>query len=295
MYNLAIARTRVRLQGHIMLGVQTNTAINESVLLEGSQHSSALARHMVNPWTATSFLNIFLNSLAARNSKDLLPPAEDLFIRMFRVWDDCQNCQELATRNNISQRGALNFITADACASLVDMTPVAMRTNEETGPTTRQLNIIKVYEHRLTSIVWHPTERCLGCEEESSESWITNVHDGNPPLFLVLVFPDETAIHSGTGIAAVLTTQVQTIGGRRRRQTIKYQLLHVIQTNTGHYRDVGIEVQASTLAAFPISPWIMNDNMNDQHTGVQVSPPIAPVDATNFRPVLAVYYCTPLL
>jgi hypothetical protein len=288
MHDLARARTRVRLAGHILLGVQTNRATSDDGMLEGL----ALERHMSGAWTADSFLNIMLSGLPARSSIDFLPSGRDLFIRTFRTWDDCASCTHVSTRNNMGQRSAINFITPDACKSLSDRTLHVTHIEEETRGTLRQLNILKVYEHRLNSIVWHPTEKCPVCQEGCTESWITNTHQEKPPPFLLLAFPDQPVLPSVLGQPLVLFADMVTSSGNRRGPHIKYQLLHVIQKNAGHYRDVGIEEMPTALEEFPIFPWVMNDNMHGHHSGVEVPPPILHEDRDGFRPVLAVYYCT---
>jgi hypothetical protein len=293
LHALAIARTRVRLNGHILLGIQTDTAVSEDGILEGYQRSLSLERHMDSAWTADSFLNLMLHGINARDGRDFLSPGNDPFIRTFRSWDVCSNCHCTSTRNCVARRSAINTITPDACARLQSRSLVSADTLEETVPTPRQVNILKVYENLLTAFVPHPAEPCLRCLNSSSESWVNNARLDNPPPFLILAFPDEAVVYSAEQIPIILMVEAVTMGTRKRHEQMKYQLLHVIQKNAVHYRDVGIELtQTSDLRHFPTMPWIMNDNTNILHVGIPVNPPVLPTDTAGFRPVLAVYYCT---
>jgi hypothetical protein len=293
MHAIAIARTRVRLNGHILLGVQTDTAVKEDGMLEQYQRGVSLEVHMASTWTADSFLNLMLRGINARDGRDFLTPGSDLFMRTFRVWDDCSNCHCASTRNNMARRSAINTITPDACARLQTRSLVPTDTLEETIPTPSQIDIFKVYENLLTAFIPHLAESCLRCPNNSSESWVNNTRLDNPPPFLILAFPDETVVYSAEQIPIILMTETVSMGTRKRHEQMKYQLLHVIQKNAVHYRDVGIELpQPSDLRHFPTMPWIMNDNTNVLHVGIPVNPPVLSSDTAGFRPVLAVYYCT---
>ena len=292
MVNLAAARTRVRMAGHVHLGVQTATATSNDPAIEGVRRGEALVRQMKSSWTADSFLNVMFRGLQANNRSALLPPATDPFGRMFRIWDNCASCGFNSLRNTFARRGAINFVSVDACKSLFDANPGLAVTLKLTGQQ-RQLNILRVFEHRTRTVILHYDERCPGCPATATESWITNVGlNAEVPPILVVAFPDEAIVHTiDQQTPVVLFAECVTVVNIRGKQ-IKCQLLHVIQKNTGHYRDVGIEVQPADLASFPVvSPWILNDN-NRSTVGVQTSPPVLATDGSGFRPAVAIYYCT---
>ena len=55
---LAAARNRVRMAGHLHLGVQTGSATSSDAMVESIRLGAALAEHVKSSWTADSFLNI---------------------------------------------------------------------------------------------------------------------------------------------------------------------------------------------------------------------------------------------
>ena len=240
---LTAATAHVRMTSHLCLGVQTNAAINTDVRLEERARSAALERQMISPGTADSLLNVMLCGLNAANNAQM-KGHDDLFVRMFRVWEDCGTCHKITTRNNSSRRSAINFITADACQSLLRW---GATTYTLTEPTQQgQANVLDVFEHRAASFIQHPTETCGPvCQATCAESWTRNIWPTKLPPFLIVSFPDEPIVYTD-GIVPVrlypALTKTVDIQGRQ----ITYQLIHVIQKTAGHYRDIGIELPASS-------------------------------------------------
>jgi len=278
----------VRLEGHLLLGIQTDMPRSNNIELEAMRRRAALERHMNNFGTADSFLNIMLRGLPARCAADFLPATQEVFIRFFRVWDNCANCKEEtpSQANQVARRGAVNFLTQDACSASLQTAPTSVERNSITRE--NEVNIITVYENRNT--VQHLKKHCSACQSELRESWVRNIPTQFPiPPFLILSFPDELVLPTAAHGPVMLYPEARTIV-KINGQQIEYQLLHVIQYNATHYRDVGLEVSAPELRSFPAAPWILNDNKKYK-VGVTTRAPVYAVNESGYRPVVAIYYC----